>query len=226
MRTRLGRERPDSDSRAVQALRRPRSCQGHLARDPRGGDLRPPRPERRRQDHDPVHALNPGRALGRRRRDLRDQPAGRPNGHQAHGGPRAPADQPLPDAERGGEPGVLRAPPRSVARGPGRPDRSLARPGGARAATPRPRRDLLGWHAAPTQPRVQPGSQAPRPVARRAHGRRRSAVARQHLRGRASPLRAGSDRFVHHPLHGGSGAPVRPHRDPRRGSRRRPRNAD
>ena len=85
-----------------------------------------------------------------------------PHGAREHPLLRPPARHARPDAARGD----------AVGAGAGGPGGSRRRSGV----------DVLGWHAAPTEPRLRPAARAARRPARRAHGGRRSTVPRAHLR--------------------------------------------
>src|SRR5205823_1702199 len=103
---------------------------------------------------------------------------------------------------------------------PGRgegPGRRGPRPHRAERSGRRPGQDLLGWHAAPVEHRRRAAAPAPPADPRRADGRRRSAEPqRDPARCRGAGDR-GHGGAVHHALHGGGPAAVRPGR---RGGRR------
>ena len=88
-----------------------------------------------------------------------------------------------------------------------RPDRSRGRP----------RRRLLRRHEAAAQPGVGARARSRTDPARRADGRRRSAVAQPDLREHPGAQAAGADADLHDALHGRGRAAVRPRRDHRQG---------
>ncbi len=122
-----------------------------------------------------------------------------------------------PDLTRAREPRVLRPPVRARRRGlrariddvleRRRPDRPGEGPHG----------DLQRRHAAPAQHRDRAAPPATAAAARRADGGRRPAEPQRHPRVHRRPGSRGHGDPVHDPLHGRGGAPVRPHRDHRRG---------
>ena len=96
-----------------------------------------------------------------------------------------------------------------------RRDAGPDRPGRPRQG---PRGQLLGRHEAPAQHRHRAAPPAGAAGARRADGRRRPAEPQRHPLERRRPRAPGDGHPLHDPLHGGGGAPLRPHRDHRRGA--------
>jgi ABC-2 type transport system ATP-binding protein len=73
--------------------------------------------------------------------------------------------------------------------------------------------DLQRRHEAPPQHRLRAGARSRRAAARRAHRGRRSPEPQRHLRQPRGAARARQGAALHHALHGGGRAPLRPHRD-------------
>ena len=123
----------------------------------------------------------------------------------------------LPEPHRRGEPRVLRRALRRAAPERARARRRGARGGRAHGPQGRPRLHVLRRHAPAAEPRLRAGERSAPGPARRAHRRRRSAVARAHLRRRAGAARARHHDRLHHALPRGGREPLRSHRDHGRG---------
>ena len=184
-----------------------------------GGDLRPARPERRRQvDADPdAHDAPAARPRGGPRERLRRRRAGRrgPPLDRRH----PPGDDQRPRAERRGEPAHLRE---ALRRSAGEARAAHRRAARGRRADPVARgagQEPLRRDAAARRDRPRPRPRAADLLPRRADDRPRPRLAGGGLgdapqdQGRARP-----DDPAHHPLHGRGRQALRPDRD--RGPRR------
>ena len=213
--------RPMTAGAAIQVARHREVVQGPAGaarRRLRGGDgqhLRPPRLERRRQDHARSHPVDPAEVRRRHRHGARPR-------RRHEGGCRARVDQPdrpvrghRRGADRPGEPGAGREAP-----APGEPgcDRRrtartlLAHRGG------RPQgRHLLGRHAAPARHRDEPHRRPAGDLPRRAHHRARPAGAHRGVADHPRTRPGRHDRAAHHPVPRRGRTAGRPHRDPPRG---------
>ena len=129
---------------------------------------------------------------------------------------RAPGRRPLPRPERAGEPPLLGADVRADR--PGAEGAGRRHPGGRRAgrAVRRQGGRLLGRHAAAAQHRRRAAT-GPAAGPGRADGRGRPAEPQRHPRQRRGAGRRRRGRALHHPLHGGGRAALRPGRDHRPG---------
>ena len=176
-RARRGAPRRPRGRRPAQAVRRHRGRPGRLVLDPRRRDLRPARPERRRQDHDDLDGL---RAAGpRRRRGHARRPADRRRRGGGEGGHRVRAP--------GARASTRTCPRARTSRSSGGCTGSAARElkgadrRGARAHRPRPsgRTTARDHFSGGMQRRLNIGDRAAPPAApaaaRRADGRRRPA---------------------------------------------------
>ncbi len=203
-------------ARPAQALRLARGGEGRLLPNSRGRDLRPARAQRGRQDHDDLDGLRPagarrGRGDDRRRADRRRGRRGEGR-HRV----RAPGPRDLPGPHRPREPRVLRPAVR-----PGRGDPQVAHERGPRPHRSRrpgegPHVDVQWRDAAPAQHRDRAAPPAAAAAARRAHRRRRPAEPQRDPRVDRRPGQGRHGGPVHHPLHGGGRAALRPDRDHRR----------
>ena len=172
--------RPDQDARPDQALRRPRRRRPPRPRGPRRRDLRPARPERRRQDDDDPDAARPHRADAGQARVVGLDPARGPLEVKRRVGylpdsvgfydgpdrPREPAlHRPASTGSRGDE-------PRTTI------DEVLDQVGLTSRADD-PVETVLAGHAPAPRHRRRPGQGPGRPHPRRAHDRDRPARRRR-----------------------------------------------